>query len=1194
MLRKYKFKNIIALILSLCLLCAVTVQAADYYTPGPTEYELDRTRVVSQSGVTRDGNKLVFSAGGSICFDHLMPFESENMVLSYEGVEEAVNLTISTEDYTYTCTVAPETKTCNVAVSEAYGSKHITFSADKAITITGILFQKIKEMPAEYFKKIPEMDEYETALLTTVAFAENSTVLKNRLGIQRLDIDTLNAIPQNIEGSLYVPLQSLAVALKLYCEDYADKSYILLRDVNNELALIGGKGYAVDAKGNKEELDLNVFYRDGITWVPIRRVAESFGFHVEYRDGVVVIGDRICAKNVVENDSIFGKLKTELQAYAPLTTGKTYHVAKSATASDSNSGTEAYPFATLEKASAVAKAGDTVIIHEGTYRETFRPQNSGTKTAPIVFRSAEGEKVVISALEPVSKFVPYKDNIYCASIPTDLGSGRNQLFYNGSGLEEGRHPNTDTSTAPAIYDWPEDVPELYMPTKGDISIKEENGNIATSDIDLNQEEEDYWKGGTFVTLKGYGWSVSSGDIVGSSKGQLVVADHEGQRSYGLGLVVGSTFAEQGLMWGKYYANVKPNDFGYITNHINTIDIPGEWHMEDGILYLYPPVGADLTKDFEIKQRQLVVDLRERQYIVLKDINTIGGGLTMYGDTEGNVLNGGSHRFISHYTKYIDQMAGLIEANVSRSEPNAPHKGEVGFFVGGENNAIVNATIDYSAAAGIYATGRYHYFENNTVSNTSYTGTYISGICLRKDNMETNGGGHTVVKNTSYNAGRAVMQIGGGDAYGDSINPMFPSEIAYNRFYNGSLMTRDTGITYEYGAYQGTDAIRTTMHHNIVYNLVHSDPESQHMTFGIYHDGRIAGRETYNNIVFYQDPNAPIKTGIFVNRPHTEARTYANSDLTYFPQGIEGLSAGDYPGTKPFYAGSDHDGRERFMDNYNVISKGLTTLSYPERVDETAESRKYVFEDVAIKGDCYNRLTFYFDRPLNATDKNFTVKAKVSGTADSYENETTVVYDKIFYIDTLGEGYIILPPMTDGNYNIELELADKTTDIFSLSIAETTEEYKNASDNTVIYGGTWDEAVMKTPGQQELGKFINYTLPMIKSGGWNGMCYTWDNRAIFKDRVITEDANAIEMSFETGYEYSGQRLKIYVDSMNSEPILDTVLEGDGWLTTYKTVPLSRTLEKGTHTFYFDFCSSTKCSNFLYFKFFNDSTQGGTAE
>ena len=83
MFQRYKFKNFIALLITISLLCAVTAQAADFYTPGPIEYELDRTRVISKTAVVQEGNKLKFSAGGSICFDYL---KDENGTIKKNGV----------------------------------------------------------------------------------------------------------------------------------------------------------------------------------------------------------------------------------------------------------------------------------------------------------------------------------------------------------------------------------------------------------------------------------------------------------------------------------------------------------------------------------------------------------------------------------------------------------------------------------------------------------------------------------------------------------------------------------------------------------------------------------------------------------------------------------------------------------------------------------------------------------------------------------------------------------------------------------------------------------------------------------------------------------------------------------------------------------------------------------------------------
>jgi hypothetical protein len=59
-------------------------------------------------------------------------------------------------------------------------------------------------------------------------------------------------------------------------------------------------------------------------------------------------------------------------------------------ASDSNPGTAAQPFATIQKAASVAVAGDVVKIRSGTYRETIIPTNSG-----ITFEADNGAIAVI-------------------------------------------------------------------------------------------------------------------------------------------------------------------------------------------------------------------------------------------------------------------------------------------------------------------------------------------------------------------------------------------------------------------------------------------------------------------------------------------------------------------------------------------------------------------------------------------------------------------------------------------------------------------------------------------------------------------------------------------------------------------------------------------------------------------------------
>lgn len=77
-----------------------------------------------------------------------------------------------------------------------------------------------------------------------------------------------------------------------------------------------------------------------------------------------------------------------------------YHVAK--TGNDNNTGSEKNPFLTISKATQTAHSGDTVIVHEGEYRECVSPVFSGDSAYErITYTSADGEKVIIKGSEVI-------------------------------------------------------------------------------------------------------------------------------------------------------------------------------------------------------------------------------------------------------------------------------------------------------------------------------------------------------------------------------------------------------------------------------------------------------------------------------------------------------------------------------------------------------------------------------------------------------------------------------------------------------------------------------------------------------------------------------------------------------------------------------------------------------------------------
>ncbi len=773
-----------------------------------------------------------------------------------------------------------------------------------------------------------------------------------------------------------------------------------------------------------------------------------------------------------------------------------------------------------------------------------------------------------------------------------MGFDRNFIITNDEIIREGRHPNSDTKergTGPhPLYN---DKVNVLRATMGDVSLKDDSSALeqtATSNIDLNQDVENYWKGGTFVTFTGYAWTLSYAKIVSSTNGSMRVR--------------GFTTGPYGI--NKQYTEKKQSDYGYITNHINTVDQPGEWYIDHGTrqLYMIPPEGSDPnTLTVEVKQRQRVIDLTDRKFVQFININTRGGGLTMAGDSEMCVLNGGTHKYITHfgYSSGMDTHTCRFYHSTEKwdgRKEDAPEWGEAGFFSHGINNAFINADISYSAAAGIYLTGLYTYVENNVVAHTSYAGTYPSGITIegvKWDDDNAKYGGHTVVGNTSWGAGRGCFYLSRGytSTASDTCYPILACDVGYNHFYLGSVTARDSGVTYTYGTTMGNDWIKTKIHHNVAHDCVTHKTDNEKANI-FYYDGLSVLSESYSNLAFstFED-YLSIPTNNYQiryqadNAAQGQTDHWGNVELGVFPEGFDGLEGYHYPYQKPFHVGAVREGDESFMLNYNKYSLENTRLAsdgvlsgsayidadgfvrFPDK-DASITARDLEFYDEGS----YIQLTYAADRYKfdGETIPQFSITVTQNGQELTKVNKP-VGYNYKDALDGQGTMKLYLDGDISGKADVKISADADFLRFSKIRVNRCNFEKEDAkrpfpSDASVIHMGSADS----WSGSPKFNK-DELSEGRVESDMFSYLTNSTTGTYYYKNREITNDSTMLTFRFGSNYNSSKLKLKVYIDSEVDQLIAEIDLSkefepNDGWQTRIVTVELNRPLEAGNYDFY----------------------------
>ncbi|MBQ7109001.1 MAG: DUF1565 domain-containing protein [Clostridia bacterium] len=1250
------------------------------YLPGELEHVVTAEECIETQNAVKTEEGVEIGPGGSATWGFFLPFHARSLTIAYTG---GGNITITTTDNNYNPIKledgAEKEYFLEFGVNLGYdkepqwrtwfpdygfmrdfaehsGEKEITITTDEGVVIKELRWGREKTAgpnketdPEAYTIKFSDDENVESfcqETINTILIHEDAHIFVANGGRRYVDNNNVSQTPQYIGGSLYMPMNTLAKALHYYNEEIPEKNYALMRSETHEVVLLDGQCVVTEGLGDPVPAPENVIiYHDGKYWGAIRYFAELMGKTVAYDNGMIVIDDKYTVAKVLNYDIFnnFAKEKFNGFTSAPERNGVTYHVAQSTAANDMNSGSALAPFKTISRAAAVAQPGDTVIVHGGTYRETVTPANSGEPNAPITYKAAEGERVIISATEPLKQPAVHdaEKGIYVFPMNVDMGDGRNQIFVDGEALPEARYPNgpehvSDGRLHPEfgvradIWKLPGDrsafaVGGVEWEKKATAKQKEERSAVTFEQVrtiydsvnydtfvsdTLLDQEDDYWEGATYVGVFAMAYALQTAKIVSSTKGSITVdKDLRNQRWWW-------------THWANRYSmgNSQSNwNFGMIIGHYNAIDMPGEWSKknDENRMYMMLPEGkTPETIKAEAKARQLIANLKDKKFINFEGFETIGGSIVMDG-SEMCMLNNMNMKYISHYTLESTAMDGYIDFPYNNLEPGAPQRGEVGIYISGKDNIVVNSVIDHSAGATLYMTGISTYVENNIMRNTSYMGSYVGGIHINTvywDHKTKPRGAHAIYNNTVYNSGRHLISFEKMEERSDRKNEpnhrgasFLGSDVWYNDFHDSSLQTMDVGGVYCNGVNVGFDRKFTDVSHNYVYKTMTKEDPNEYESL-IYWDGNAHGFDTHNNIVFTTN-NIYMRFYNYQDVMGNEAycRSWNNQILRTISLDpnlpvADALRDEYFSEDKPFYAGSYLERETPYLKNYNRFINGQYSMKYRAKDAEVSEgvtigSDGYAvftedgqwirFKDVDF-GDGANEILLNFRGDAYHTFDEFDFIVGKSMEEGILYKQSIPMHDTPDFKQTCTSRFTIQPAY--GKQDIWIRMTNyRSARIGGLNVTtrvldEETDDYCH-----FIYAQKYNEAKSGSSGFMDGNKsgFTDDPSAMEVKGTWGGGVVRYRNQ------VITEEPGYFVMAAGSRDHWLGQKTRVYLCEPTEEfkkPTGEYVAEFTTLNQTFDDltplrVPLLKDVKPGTYDLYIEFVYTpeTLTSNIKYLGF-----------
>jgi len=540
----------------------------------------------------------------------------------------------------------------------------------------------------------------------------------------------------------------------------------------------------------------------------------------------------------------------------------TYYV--SPTGADSNPGTStAQAFCVVQTAIDQMTAGDTLVVMDGVYAGTLKLKSG------ITIKAKNPRKAIFSGVEPLkARFERHAGNIYKARV----SGNPKQLFYNDQPMTWAQWPNATWS-------------ENWIREKKWAKATDGTGpGVLTSDAFEKVMDLDLAGGYCFIR---YGKRNSCySRLIESFDGTVLRWNDENFYSKrftgqdgpkGTAEEIAQMRSEEEILELRrsdenYQPRMKdenhPNKTEFfLAGSLELLDAPGEWFVEDGILYLCPADGKSphessilyKTADYCINEEEAVSD------VTIEGIDFLACAARLAASENSNI------RFENSHFKYINNDLLHID-RVQSDKENKPVQ------IAGSRIRIEKCLFVGAMQSALRLDGEDLHVENCVFIENNRHATFECRAFLAYVD-----GDYRITRNTFFNNPSDAIRILPDLSKMQSWNP----EVSYNHVLNGGRYNTDVSGVYFPSQSQRYAEVHHNWFHNVNGNAVRLDIAGRELnvhhnvmwsTYRAFSIEGYADFNIYNNTSVYNRTPADIIRNVL----HHSGTTDGSMDLSFSP------------------------------------------------------------------------------------------------------------------------------------------------------------------------------------------------------------------------------------------------------------------------------------------------------------------------